>query len=162
MERSNQRRQLTGVMGKSFFINRRRSFMSAAFFIVLDQEDPGFETMVNGQFLSSESARLEKIARSLGLPPLEEFVSVSPDEARAMMEDMGTDPDEIMEMELPDQKWYEPKEGLEWIGKVSGHIGANPSAVKNVKGVLAELDEYRVVLEQAQSIKARWNLQVDF
>lgn len=136
--------------------------MSAAFFIVLDREDPGFDTMVNGKFLSQDAKRLEKIARSLGMRPLEEFVSYSPEEAQAMMEEMGTGLVDIEEMKLPEQKWYEPQEGLDWVSKISAHVRANPSSVKNAKGVLADLDEYRTVFEQAKSIKARWSLQVDF
>lgn len=136
--------------------------MSAAYFIVLDRQDPGFETMTNGKFLSQDAKRLEKIAKSLGLRPLEEYISYSPEEARTMMEDMGTDPDEIDGIELPGQKWYEPHEGLDWVSKVSTHIRANPSSVTNATGVLTDLNEYQAVLEQAQSIKARWSLQVDF
>jgi hypothetical protein len=98
--------------------------MSAAFFIVLDRKEPAFDTMVNGKFLSQDAMRLEKVAKSLGIRPLEEFVSYSPEEARAMMRDMGTNPDEIAEMELPEQKWYEPQEGLDWVNKVSTHLRA--------------------------------------
>ena len=69
--------------------------MSAAFFIVLDQEAPGFDTMVNGKFLSQDAKRLEKIAKSLAICSLEEYVSYSPEQARAMMEDIGSAPDGI-------------------------------------------------------------------
>lgn len=136
--------------------------MSAAFFIVLDRKDPGFDTMVNGKFLSQDAKRLEKIAKSLGIHPLEEYVSYSPEDARTMMEEMGTDPDTIEGMQLPEQEWYDPQEGLDWVEQVSNHIRSNPSSVKNAKGVLADLDEYRTVLAQAKQVGARWNLQVDF
>ncbi len=79
-----------------------------------------------------------------------------------MMEDMGTDPGDIEGMELPEQKWHDPREGLEWVGRVSAHVRANPSSVRNPKGVLADLEEYRTVLEQAEAVGARWNLQIDF
>lgn len=49
----------------------------------------------------------DKIAKSLGLRPLEEFVSYSPEDALAMMEDMGDDPAELDGLELPEQTWYE-------------------------------------------------------
>ena len=136
--------------------------MSAAFFIVIDRDNPGFDTMVNGKFLSRDAKQLEKIAKSLGLRPLENYVSYSPEDALALIEDMGTDPDEIDGLELPEQKWYEPEEGLEWVNKVIAYVRGNPSSVKNAEGVLADLDEYRTVFEHASSIKARWNLQVDF
>ena len=136
--------------------------MSAAYFIVLDREDPGFDVMVNGKFLSHDDKRLEKVAKTVGIRPLGEFVSYSPEEARAMMEDMGTDPGEIEEMELPERKWYDSQDGLDWVRQVSVYLQANPSAVKNPEGVLADLEEYRTVLDQAKAVGARWNLQVDF
>jgi hypothetical protein len=98
----------------------------------------------------------------VGIRPLGEFVSYSPEEARAVMEAMGTDADEVEEIELPEQKRYDPQEGLDWVRQVSAHVQANPSAVKNPEGVLADLEEYRTVLEQADAVGARWNLQVDF
>lgn len=136
--------------------------MSAALFIVLDRESPGFDAMVNGKFLARDAERLEEVARSLGLAPLDAYVSYSPEDARAMMEEMGADPDEVAEMELPEQTWSDPQEGLDWLQKVGGHLRENPSSVKNPEGVLADLEEYRAVLEQAKAVGARWCLQVDF
>lgn len=136
--------------------------MSAAFFIVLDNDNPGFETMVNGKFLSQDSRRLAKIAKSLGIPTLEDFVSYSPDEAREMMEMFGTEPEEIENVELPEEKWFDPQEGLDFVARLVEHIQANPSAVKNAEGVLADLLEYKNIFEQAQVINSRWKLQVDF
>src|SRR5262249_27527424 len=135
--------------------------MSAAFFIVLDREDPGFDTTVNGKFLSQDAKRLEKIAKSLGIRPLDQYVSYSPEEAREMMEDMDVDPEEVEGMDLPALTWYDPQEGLNWVNKVAAHIGEHPSSVKNPKGVLGDLEEYRSVLEQAKGVGARWNLQVE-
>jgi hypothetical protein len=136
--------------------------MSTAFFIVLDNEDPGFDTMVNGKFLAQDSKRLEKIANSLGIRKLEDYVSYPPNKAREMMEDLGVDPEEIEAGELPKQQWFEAQEGLDLVAKLSDHIQAKPTAVKNAKGVLADLQEYRAVFEKAKGIGARWNLQVDF
>src|SRR5689334_6876947 len=136
--------------------------MSAAFFIVLDRADPGFDTTVNGKFLSQDASRLRKIARLLKLPAIEDFVSYSPEEARGMMEDLGCDPSDIEGAELPEQKWYEAQEGLDWVSKVRDYICATPSSVENAKGVRADLEEYREVFQQANTIGARWNLQVDF
>lgn len=65
-------------------------------------------------------------------------------------------------MALPELEWYDPQEGLDLVSKLSAHIQANPSAVKNAKGVLADLKEYKDVFDKAKSVGARWNLQVDF
>jgi hypothetical protein len=135
--------------------------MSTAFFIVIDNDDPGFDTLANGKFLARDARRLEKVAQSLGLRTLDEFVSYSPDEAREMMQDFGTDPQVIAGMEFPEQQWFDAQESLDFVAKLTAHIQANPSAVKNAKGVLADLAEFKGVLEKARSIGARWNLQVD-
>jgi hypothetical protein len=85
--------------------SRRNLEMSAAFFIVLEKQDVPFDTSVNGKFLSNESAQLETIARTLGISPLEDYISYSPEEARAMMEEFGvSDDEELPEVELPEQK----------------------------------------------------------
>src|SRR5215471_18561507 len=128
--------------------------MSAAFFIVLDRENPGFDTTVNGKFLSQDSKRLEKVAKSLGIRPLEEYVSYSPDEARALMEDLGSSPEEIAAVKLPEQQWFDAKQGLDFVPTLSKHLEANPKAVKNAKGVLADLEEYKEVFEKAQAVGA--------
>src|SRR4051812_3540735 len=119
--------------------------MSAAFFIVLDKKEPGFDAFVNGKFLSQDSNRIDKIANSLGIPKLDDYVSYAPEEARAMMEDMGMDPEEIDNVPAAEQKWFDAQEGLDWVAKVVAHIQANPSAVKNAKCVLGDLQEYQGV-----------------
>ena len=136
--------------------------MSTALFIVIDRDNTGFDTTVNGKFLSQDAGKLEKIAKSLGLRPLHEYVSYSPEDALEMMEELGDDPAEMDGMELPEQQWYEPQEGLDWADKVIAYVRSNPASVKNAEGVLADLDEYRTVFEHAKSISARWNLQIDF
>jgi hypothetical protein len=136
--------------------------MSTAYFIVLDREQPGFDTMVNGKFLAQDSRKLEKIARSLHLRALEDFVSYSPDEAVAMMEDFGADLDGIDAAELPVQQWFDAADGLALLEKLAGHVQANPTAVKNAQGVLSDLQEFQEILAKAKAIGARWNLQVDF
>lgn len=137
--------------------------MGAAFFIVLDREAPGFETFVNGKSLAKDTEGLDRIAEALGIRLLGEFVSYSPEDARAMMEELGADPVEIDMTELPDQKWYDPADGLTWVRQMmSTYLQANPSTLKNPEGVLHDLHEYQAVLEQAQAAGIRWNLQVDF
>lgn len=136
--------------------------MSAAFFIVLDKKDPSFDTMVNGKYLSQDSKGLRKIAKLLGIRALEDYISYAPEEARAMMEEFEGDPEEIEVTALPEQQWFEVQEGLDLVAKLTEHIRVNLKAVKNAKGVLADLQEYKAVFEKAKAIGARWNLQVDF
>jgi hypothetical protein len=136
--------------------------MSSAYFIVLDHPDPGFDTMVNGKALAREARRLAMIARSLGLRELNDFVSYSPDEALAMMEDLGTDLEDLETSELPPKQWFAAQEGMDFVARVAEHVQANPDSVKHPAKVLAELQQFQQVWQQAQAIGARWCLQVDF
>ena len=136
--------------------------MSAAFFIVLDNNEPGFDTMVNGKSLSRDAEKLDEIAQTLGIRSLEEYVSYLPEDARAMMEDFGTAPEEIEAASLPAQQWYNAEDGLEMVTRLADYIRAHPTSVNNPKGVLDDLQEFQEVFEKAKGIGARWNLQVDF
>jgi len=135
--------------------------MSTAYFIVLDRKVRGFDPSVNGKALAHESKRLDKVAKELGLRALDDFVSYSPEEFREMMEGLGADEDEVAGMTVPEQQWFAPKEGLAWVAKVTANVRANPAAVKDAKAVLADLDQFREVLEQAKAARVRWNLQID-
>jgi hypothetical protein len=135
--------------------------VSTAYFIVLDKETPGFDPAVNGKFLARDASRIAKVAKALGLRGLDDYVSYSPEEARGIMEDLGATPDQIA-ANLPEQQWFDPQEGLDFVAKLTAHLKANPSAVKNAKGVLSDLAEYKEVFEQARAVGARWNLRVDF
>ena len=116
--------------------------MSTAYFIVLDKADPGFDPAVNGKSLAQDAKRIARIAKTLGIRELDEYVSYSPEEARAMMEDLGGNPDDV---DFPEVKWFSAKEGLAWVAKLSAHVKSN-----------------REVLEKAKKAGVRWRLQVDF
>src|SRR5207302_1297166 len=107
---------------------RHVEFPMPAFFIVLDNKEPDFDSSVNGAFLSRDADRLERIAKSLGIRQLEEYVSYAPDEASAMMEDLGADPEGV---ELPEEQWFDAQEGLDLVAKLTDYIHANPKSVKN-------------------------------
>lgn len=136
--------------------------MSAAFFIALDCEDPGFDTFVNGKNLSKDSEGLGRMASALGLRPLEDYVSYSPDEALEMMEDMGGDPEALAQAELPEEQWFTAEEGLDLVARLASHVRANPAGLRDAEGVLSDLREFEGVLAQAKAIGARWNLKLDF
>ena len=55
-----------------------------AYFIALDNSDPGFDTFVNGKAIARDAERLAKAASSLGLKTPDEYVSMSADDAASM------------------------------------------------------------------------------
>jgi hypothetical protein len=136
--------------------------MSAAFYIVLDRETPGFNTTVNGKFLAKDADRIDRVSKAIGIPSLSDFICFSPGSAESIVENSGKSPNEMETAELPQQRWFDAQAGLDFIEKIAAFIDENPTIVKNTKGVLDDLEEYKVVLQKAKSIGARWNLQVDF
>lgn len=136
--------------------------MGAAYFIVLNNPKPKFDSFVNGKYLSQDAKKLQKICDKLGIKQLDDFISYDPTEARGMMEEMGVDEETIEAAELPEQKWLKPDEGLDVVAKLTAHIQANPKSVKNAEGVLSDLAEFTDVLTKAKKAKAKFCLQVDF
>jgi len=135
--------------------------MSVAYYIVLDVEDPGFETFVNGKAVARAAEGLNALCQAQGLPPLDSFLGQS-------MEDFADFLDEdiaLPEGEDGGEKWFDPEEGIRLITALSAAIQANPAALgvaaEGVAEVLEDLEEYRAVLAQAAAIEARWYLALD-
>lgn len=132
--------------------------MSLAHYIVLDNGEPGFETFVNGKAVAHAADELEALCIQLGLPALSSFMGQSISEIADLL---GED------IELPDgedgaAKWFDPRDGIALIGAVISHIMKNPATMASSDDVLADLEDYMAVLEQAHGISAKWHLAVDF
>jgi hypothetical protein len=128
--------------------------MSVAYYIVLDDDEPGFDTFVNGKALAHEK-KLESLCKKLGLKTFEDFLNMSEDDISDML---GED------VELPEgegEKWFKPKEGLAFVSALASHIKANPKAVKDAEGCLEDLAAYADVFEKAKGIGAKWHLNLD-
>ena len=134
--------------------------MSVAFYIALDDEDPGFDNFVNGKLVAKEIEQLGHISSSLGLPSIESFMYVSADDAESMLNEMLENDDG--EPEIPEMQWFDAQTGLDYFEQLAGHIKSNLTTVKNSKGLLSELSEFNAVLEKAKAAGHKWNLQVDF
>ena len=132
--------------------------MGAAYFIALDNLDPGFDPFVNGKAIARHATRLSKLASSLGLKCVDDYVSMNGDDAAAALAefDLGE------EVQAPAEQWFDADEGLAWIARLRMHLQANPKAVKDAEAVVADLLEYERVLTQAKSVGAKWHLAVDF
>jgi len=128
--------------------------MSIAYYIVLDHEEPGFDTFVNGKYLAHEN-KLEVLCHSLGLKTFEDFLTMFEED---ISEILGED------IELPEgegQQWFTPEEGLAWVSALASHIKANPTSVTEPQGCLDDLAEYAEVLNKAKEIGAKWHLNLD-
>ena len=128
--------------------------MSVAFYIVLDNEEPGFETFVNGKSIAKETKKLDKISKKLGVPTFDDFNTMSADDIGDLLGE---------EIDIPghEEKWFSADEGLSFVAALKKHINENPKDVKDAKGVLEDLDEYEDVLKKAKGIGAKWHLNLD-
>lgn len=131
--------------------------MGVAYFIVLDNPDPGFDPFVNGKAIAREVKRLSKIAASLGLKSPDDYCSMSSEDAASFAAEFDI-PDDVPA--APEQ-WFEADEGLAWTAALRAHLQAKPDLLKNAQAVKADLAEYESVLAQAKTIGAKWHLSVD-
>lgn len=129
--------------------------MSVAYFIVLDNDAPGFDTFVNGKALAHEENLIE-ICKQLGLRTPDDFVVMSEDDLSDWLDE------DLDQPEGEEDRWFTAGEGLEWVAALSSHLKAHPQAVKNGAGCLEDLAEYAAVLEKARLIGAKWRLNLDF
>lgn len=128
--------------------------MSAAYYIVLDNKEKGFDTFVNGKYLAHEDG-LDALCQQLHLKRVEEFLAMSEDDISDML---GEDID-LSEGE--GEQWFTPDEGLAWVATLAAHIKANPTSVTEPQGCLEDLAEYAKILEKAKGIGANWHLNLD-
>ncbi|HJT78822.1 MAG TPA: hypothetical protein VJ739_16575 [Gemmataceae bacterium] len=126
--------------------------MGVAYFIVLDNKDPGFDTFVNGKAIARAREALYAITEQLGLKGIDDLASFGE------LDDEFDVPEEFRETETP---WFEPTQGIEWVDAVRRHIEANPSSVKEPDRVLEDLNQYARVFQQAAKIGAKWHFQMD-
>jgi hypothetical protein len=126
--------------------------MGAAYYIVLDNESPGFETFVNGKAVTREMDAISALAEARGLADIHDFASFA-DLAEAF--DIDAD------LPAAQEKWFDANEGVAWTQAIREAIQANPAAVRDAAAVTSDLQQYERVLRQAAAIGAKWHLAMD-
>ncbi len=135
--------------------------MSACFYIVVEGEDPGFDTFVNGHALARHEAELEDLARALNVPPLLDFFSADRNSMAALLEQGAGDP--AWTQALPEPQWFTPGEGLQTVQALLEHVEHDPASFGPTTPVLLdELRGYNRVLEKSAGRGLRWHLAVSW
>lgn len=130
-------------------------------YIVVEGEDPGFDTFVNGRSLARHEDALEKLALSLGARPLIEFFSAD-ENSMALLIEEGAGDQELLR-KLPPPQWYQPADGLKTVQALLQALRDDPQQLGTEgKQVLSELKEYAEVLEKARDREMRWHLAVSW
>jgi hypothetical protein len=126
--------------------------MGVALYLVLDNEDPGFDVATDGKAVGKASDKINAICASLGIPPIDDFVSMS-------MEEVA----DILDEEIPEVKeqWFTAEEGLVYFKKLAAHLKSHPAVIASSASVVEDIADYITVLEQATQVGARWRLSMD-
>ncbi len=116
-------------------------------------------TFVNGKSIGRASDKsLDRIGQAIGQPSFYDFVSQDPEELRELLEDLGEDaPDN-----LPEEQWFDPAEGKKLVTDYLKYFAENPKAMKNVAGIVDDLQEYARVFDELALHGAKWHFAVDF
>jgi hypothetical protein len=137
------------------------ALMPASLYIVVEGEDPGFDTFVNGRSLARNEETLERLAATLRVTPLLEFFSADQN-SMALLLEQGTGQPEWAE-NLPQPQWYSPAEGLATVCAFIDFLVAAPGAIgSETLPVLSELREYERVLKKTAEYALRWHLAVSW
>ncbi len=120
---------------------------------MLNSPDPGFDWLMEGgkPIAHWDQDELEELAKRLGVRPLMEFFSASPDEVAEMA---GLSADEI---DVPDEQWFEPREGLRTVRSLKEHLASIPGAEE----VVLDLADMERVLQEADGRGLKWHLMID-
>ena len=57
--------------------------------------------------------------------------------------------------------WFDPREGIDWLEVVIGHVRANPAAVERAEELVQDLTGCQDVLRKAKAAGAKWHFAMD-
>lgn len=132
--------------------------MSSAYFVVLENPDPGFKTYIAGDAVAKAAPNLNRIARMLQIRRIEDFVS----QDLAEYFDEEEEDDFHGNVAEPHVTWYDAAEGLAWATKIAEYVRANPDDVHDAESVLDDLAEYAELFRNAAEAGIRFHIEVDF
>jgi hypothetical protein len=127
--------------------------LSAAWYIALEREIPGFDPFVNGKAVAQGGEKLDTLAKQKGVPTLMSFFSVSPEELVGFAEDHG-----VKLKQQSSEKWFSAEDGLNTVNSLIEEGEKRQLDSRTI----ADLREFQKVLEVAKQNGVGWHLAVDF
>jgi len=128
--------------------------------VALDREVAGVTPEeFEGYALNQARWELSEAAEEAGLRPLDEFVSLSPEESEILASDLNFDSD--VDAVTP-AGWFEAHDGLRLVQTLLGTVSADPDAFPGEDTLLTELTELEAVLSAAARAGARFRLSVAY
>ncbi len=128
--------------------------------MALDREVAGVvPEKFEGFALNQARWELSEAAEEAGLPPLDEFVSMSPEESEILAGDLNFDSD--VDAVTP-AGWFDPRDGLRLVQTLLGTVAEGPEAFPGEDTLVNELTELEAVLSAAARAGARFRLSVAY
>ena len=112
-----------------------------------------------GRALNRARWELSEAAEEAGLKPLDEFVSLSPEETEILASDLNFDSD--VDAVSP-AGWFDSSVGLELARTLRGRVSSTPDEFPGAGELLAELAELELLLAAAALAGARFRLSVAY
>jgi hypothetical protein len=135
--------------------------MAASLYIVVEGDDPGYDTYVNGQALARNEDALERVAERLNVRPLLEFFSAD-ENSMALLLDQGAG-NPAWSRHLPEPQWFNATDGLLTICALIDFLASNAASLgSETFPVLTELREYERVLRKTAHRNLRWHIAVSW
>ena len=135
--------------------------MAASMYIVVEGEDPGFDTFVNGRALARNEDGLERLAIRLGVRPLIDFFSADENSMSLLIEEGAGNPDLLQK--LPPPQWFDGDDGLASVRPLLQALREEPAQLgSDSENLRDELEEFEVVLQKTADRNLRWHLAVSW
>ncbi len=128
--------------------------------VTLDREVEGVvPENFEGHALNQARWELSEAAEEAGLQPLDEFVSMSPEESEILAADLNFDTD--VDGVTP-AGWFDSRVGLRLVQTLLGTVTKDPEAFPGEHTLVAELTALETVLAAAVRAGARFRLSVAY
>ena len=127
--------------------------MSVAWYVVLENNIPGFDPAVDGKALARAGDMLESIAKDKGVRPLMGYFSTSPEEISGFLEDHGATFEKA-----PPEEWFTAEEGLKTVNALLEEGERRQLDAR----AITDLRDFQRVLEVAKQNDVGWHMAVDF
>jgi hypothetical protein len=135
--------------------------MAASLYIVIEGDDPGFDTFVNGAALARNEDKLEKLAEFLEVAHLLDFFSADAD-SMALLEQEGYKLPTTAAV-LPPTQWFSSDDGLEVVSALHEYLEGHITYLgDDTAAAVQELEDYMTVLEKSSARNLRWHLAVSW
>lgn len=134
--------------------------MGVGIAVALDRAVEGVDPdNFEGHALNQARWELSEAAEEAGLRPLDEFVSLSPEESEILASDLNFDSD--VDAVTP-AGWFDARDGLRLVQSLLGTVSRDPDAFPGEDTLLTELTELEAVLSAAARAGARFRLSVAY